>query len=173
LVLDRLLALPGVNRELIEYLKLFYEDAVSLHATIKQGVVETSLEERYLKSTVPLRRLSDGTLRWLALLAVLLDPNPPPVICIEEPELGLHPDMIHELGKLLLTASRRMQIIVATHSEALIEAFSETPETVIVCEKIGGASAFRRLSKPELSTWLEQYSLGQLWRQGQLGGTRW
>jgi len=91
LVLDRLLALPGVNRELIEYLKLFYEDAVSLHATIKQGVVETSLEERYLKSTVPLRRLSDGTLRWLALLAVLLDPNPPPVICIEEPELGLHP----------------------------------------------------------------------------------
>jgi len=173
LVLDRLLAYPKVNRELIDYLTKFYEDTASLHATIRHGVVEIALEERHLNSTVPAKRLSDGTLRWIALLTILLNPEPPPLVCIEEPELGLHPDMIHEVAKLLLIASERMQLIVTTHSDLLVEEFSENPEVVVVCEKERGATNLKRLDKRELAAWLKRYSLGQLWRKGQIGGNRW
>ena len=117
--------------------------------------------------------MSDGTIRWLALLAILLNPDPPPLVCIEEPELGLHPDMIPELAKLLIDASARMQIIITTHSDRLIEEFTETPEVVIICEKEKGASTLRRLSGDQLASWLKDYSLGELRTKGQLGGTRW
>ena len=108
--------------------------------------MQTRLEEKHLNATIPLIRMSDGTIRWLALLAILLNPDPPPLVCIEEPELGLHPDMIHELAKLLVDASSRMQLIVTTHSDRLIEEFTETPEVVVVCEKDNGSSTLRRLS---------------------------
>ena len=81
--------------------------------------------------------------------------------------------MIYELGKLLVDASTRMQLIVTTHSTQLIEAFTDRPESVIVCEKEDGASTLRRLDAHKLSEWLKEYSLGQLWTQGQIGGTRW
>src|SRR5262249_47438300 len=118
-------------------------------------------------------RLSDGTIRWLALLAILLDPAPRALVCIEEPELGLHPDMVHELAGLLIAASERMQLIVTTHSDLLIEHFTENPEAVLVCEKNYGESAIRRLDRTQLSSWLEDYSLSQLWRKGEIGGNRW
>ena len=133
----------------------------------------TRLEEEGLNATIPLIRMSDGTVRWLVLLAILLNPDPPPLVVIEEPELGLHPDMIRELGKLLVDASTRMQIIITTHSTQLIEEFSETPEAVIVCEKENGASTLRRLDARQLAAWLEDYSLGELWTKGQIGGNRW
>jgi predicted ATPase len=117
--------------------------------------------------------MSDGVVRWLALLAILLNPDPPPLVCLEEPELGLHPDMIHELAKLLIDASSRMQLIITTHSDRLIEEFTEMPESVIVCEKENGATTLRRLSEERLSAWLKEYSLGELWTKGELGGTRW
>ena len=172
-VLDRLLALPRVKNHILDSLRTFYEDAKDLRTTIEGGKVQTRLEEKHLNATIPLIRMSDGTIRWLALLATLLNPDPPPLVVIEEPELGLHPDMIHELGKLLVDASKRMQIIITTHSDRLIEEFTEKPEAVIVCEKEGGASTFRRLDAQQLSSWLQKYSLGQLWTKGQLGGTRW
>jgi predicted ATPase len=81
--------------------------------------------------------------------------------------------MIHELAKLLVDASTRMQLIITTHSDRLIEEFSETPEVVVVCEKENGSSTLRRLNANQLSSWLEKYSLGQLWNRGPLGGTRW
>ena len=81
--------------------------------------------------------------------------------------------MIHELAKLLIDASTRMQLIITTHSDRLIEELTDTPEAVIVCEKEDGASKFRRLDGGQLSSWLKEYSLGQLWTKGQLGGTRW
>ena len=133
--------------------------------------MQTWLEETGLKSAIPLVRMSDGTVRWLVLLSILLHPEPPRLVCIEEPELGLHPDMIHELGKLLIAASQRMQLIVTTHSDALIEEFSEMPEAVLVCEKEAGSSTLERLDKKQLSSWLKKYSLGQLWRKGQIGET--
>ena len=66
-----------------------------------------------------------------------------------------------------------MQLIITTHSDRLVEEFTETPEVVVVCDKEEGASTFRRLNAQELSSWLKEYSLGQLWTKGQLGGTRW
>jgi len=172
-VLDRLLAQPVVKRQLLESLHTFYEDAADLRTNVEGGKVQTRLEEAHLRATIPLSRMSDGTIRWLALLAILLNPDPPPLVCIEEPELGLHPDMIQELAKLLVDASSRSQLIVTTHSDRLVEELSERPEDVIVCEKQNGSSILRRLRADQLSTWLKEYSLGELWSKGQLGGTRW
>jgi predicted ATPase len=172
-VLDRLLARPPVKREILDSLRTFSQNAADLRTAVEGGKVQTRLEEKHLNGTIPLIRMSDGTIRWLALLAILLNPDPPPLVCIEEPELGLHPDMIPELAALLVRASSRMQVIVTTHSDRLIEEFSETPEVVLVCEKDNGCSSLRRLSAEKLSVWLKDYSLGQLWSRGQLGGTRW
>ena len=172
-VLDRLLARPPVKHQILESLRTFYEDTKDLRTNVEGVKVQTRLEEKHLNATIPLIRMSDGTIRWLSLLAILLNPDPPPLVCIEEPELGLHPDMIHELGKLLIDASSRMQLVITTHSDRLIEEFSERPDAVLVCEKHSGASTFRRLSADQLSSWLQEYSLGELWTKGQLGGSRW
>ena len=118
-------------------------------------------------------RLSDGTLRFLFLLAILLQPEPPPMIVIEEPELGLHPDVIPKLAALLIEASERTQIVITTHSRMLIDALGDDPESVIVCEKHNGQSTFERLDGERMKVWLEKYSLGELWSIGELGGNRW
>ena len=81
--------------------------------------------------------------------------------------------MIRDLSKLLIEASARTQVIITTHSTQLIEEFSERPEAVIVCEKENGASTFERLDAQSLAVWLKEYSLGQLWTAGQIGGNRW
>jgi predicted ATPase len=172
-VLNRLLAVLSVKDQLLNSLRIFYEDTKDLRTSIEGGLVQTRLEEKHLNATIPLGRMSDGTLRWLTLLSIFLNPDPPSLVCIEEPELGLHPDMIPELTKLLVEASTRMQLIITTHSERLIGELTDTPEAVIVCEKENGASRFRRLDQQQLSSWLKEYSLGELWTKGQLGGTRW
>ena len=123
--------------------------------------------------TVPATRLSDGTLRYLSLLTILCHPNPPPLVCIEEPELGLHPDILPGLADLIRDASERCQLIVTTRSEVLVDKLTETPESVVVCEKHAGKTEMQRLDRDELSDWLKKYSLGDLWTKGGLGGTRW
>jgi predicted ATPase len=87
--------------------------------------------------------------------------------------MGLHPDLLPPLARLLQEASERMQLIVTTHSDVLVDALTDTPESVIVCEKHEGSTTMRRLNKEGLSAWLEKYSLGQLWRSGEIGGNRW
>lgn len=118
-------------------------------------------------------RLSDGTLRFLFLLAILLQPEPPPMIVIEEPELGLHPDVIPKLAALLIEASERTQIVITTHSRVLVDALGDDPESVVVCEKHNGQSTFERLDGERMKVWLEKYSLGELWSKGEIGGNRW
>ena len=105
----------------------------------------------------------------MALLAVLLSPAPPPLICIEEPELGLHPDALKLLADLMVDASTRTQLIVSTHSDTLVSAFTEQTESVLVCEHLGG-TIFRRLESERLRHWLDKYRLGEIWRIGELGG---
>jgi predicted ATPase len=107
------------------------------------------------------------------LLAILCHPNPPPLVCIEEPELGLHPDILPTLAELLKEASTRCQLIVTTHSDVLVDAMTDQPESVLICEKGEGGTTLNRLSAAELKPWLEKYRLGELWISGQLGGTRW
>jgi predicted ATPase len=172
LMLNRLRADSTAKSELLRYLKMFYTGANDVLTPIQGGLIDLRVEEED-GITIPASRLSDGTLRWMYLLTILLHPDPPPLICIEEPELGLHPDMIQPLAKLLLSASERMQLIVTTHSTDLIDELTETPNAVIVCEKLKGASTFRRLNAERLAEWLERYRLGQLWRTGEIGGTRW
>ncbi len=171
LVLNRLRKDPRAKRDLLEHMRLLYERVQDVDVSIEGGTVQVFVQENGW--AIPATRLSDGTLRWLCLLTILLHPNPPPLVCIEEPEMGLHPDLMPSLAKMLLIASARTQLIVATHSDGLVDALTETPEAVIVCEKLNGATKLRRLSKPELSTWLEKYTLGQLWRSGEIGGNRW
>src|SRR5258708_90994 len=133
LLLGRMKTDPPTKNLLLRYLQEFYHEAVDLNAEVKQSLIDLSLEERGGFKT-PAVRMSDGTLRWLSLLAILLNPTPPPLVCIEEPELGLHPDIIPVLATLLTEASQRMQIVVTTHSDALVEELTETAEYVIVCE---------------------------------------
>jgi len=82
--------------------------------------------------------------------------------------------MLPGIADLLISASKRTQIVVTTHSPVLVDAFTSHPEYVLVCEKHGGSTEFTRLSRNELEKWLKDYaSLGDLWTQGQIGGTRW
>ena len=117
--------------------------------------------------------LSDGSLRYLCLLAILLDPDPPPLIGLEEPELGLHPDLLPKIADLLVDASTRTQLVVTTHSDAIVDALTERPESVVVFDKKDGRTTFERLDRAALGDWLQKYRLGQLWTRGQIGGTRW
>ena len=94
------------------------------------------------------------------------------LLCIEEPELGLHPDILPRLADLLIEASQRTQIIVTTHSDILVDAMTEIPESVVVCEKKEGKTSMVRLNKEELAVWFDYYRLGQLWTCGEIGGTR-
>lgn len=156
---------------ILEYLRKIYEGVEALEISVESNTVQLFLQEE--NQTFPATRLSDGTLRWISLITILCDPTPPPLICIEEPELGLHPDLIVTLADLLQEASQRTQLIVTTHSEVLVDALNDNPEAIVVCEKEQGATTFKRLSKEALSAWLKDYSLGQLWRDGEIGGNRW
>ena len=113
-------------------------------------------------------QLSDGTLRMIALTTLLLQPNPPKTIIIDEPELGLHPAAIIKLAALIRRASHDAQIILSTQSITLINQFS--PDQLIVTERKDGASTFRRLEGNELGGWLNDYSLGEIWEKNLIGG---
>lgn len=162
---------PDAARSILDGLANLYEGITEFTVLVEGGTVQVFFMEG--KFAIPATRLSDGTLRYLCLLAILCDPNPPPLICIEEPELGLHPDVLPKLADHLLAASRRTQLIVTTHSDVLVDAMSEQPESVVVCEKQQGATAMTRLKADELQMWLKRYRLGELWIRGELGGTRW
>ncbi len=173
LVLNEMMNRPGLKNELLERMRVFYPYIDDIHTRLIGGTVQVFFHEKGLSQAIPATRLSDGSLQYLCLLAVLLHPHPPTVICIEEPESGLHPDIIPEVGKLLVEASKRSQIFVTTHSDILLDLLSEVPEAVVVCEKVDGATQLRRLDGESLKPWLEKYRLGELWTSGRFGGNRW
>ena len=153
------------NRLLTRFLPRYQRFSTRVHG----GTVQFYLHESGLESPIPATRLSDGTIRFIAILALLLSPAPAPLICLEEPELGLHPDAIALLSDLLIDAAARMQLIVTTHSDVLVSGLSEQPESVMVCEHQGG-TLIERLDSAKVSHWLDQYRLGDVWRIGELGG---
>ena len=160
------------KQRLVEKLRELYDGISDLRVNIERNAAHVHIHEDGL--AVPAMRLSDGTLRYLCLLAILCHPNPPALVCLEEPELGLHPDILSGLGDLLVDASQRCQLIVTTHSEVLVDKLTDSPNSVVVCEKHEGQTQMRRLDGNELSSWLERYgSLGDLWTRGRLGGNRW
>jgi predicted ATPase len=132
------------------------------------------LEWRQRDSDYPFRanQLSDGTLRFICLATALLQPNPPPTMLFDEPELGLHPYALTLLGNLFRQYASAgsyvsHQAIISTQSAPLLNEF--TPEDVIVVGRTRGESQFRRLTSEELSEWLQEYSLGELWQKNVLG----
>ncbi len=172
LFLNRLRGTPATKRAIIERLCDLYAGLDDFDVRVKGGTVEVLLTEGDF--TIPASRLSDGTLRYLCLLAILCDPDPPALIGIEEPELGLHPDLIPKIADLLVAASERTQLIVTTHSDILVDALTDRPEAVVVVEKHDGQTRMTRLQAGnELQEWLKTYRLGQLWLRGEIGGTRW
>jgi predicted ATPase len=112
--------------------------------------------------------LSDGSIRFICLATALLQPQPPSTIIIDEPELGLHPAAIVVLAELIQAAAKRTQVIVATQSPALIDQFGI--EDVVVVNRGDGASTFRRLKEEDFTTWLEDYSVGELWTKNVIDG---
>lgn len=113
-------------------------------------------------------QLSDGTLRFICLATLLLQPELPKTIIIDEPELGLHPIAINKLSSLIKKASQEAQIIVSTQSVNLVDNFM--PEDIIVADMKDNATSFKRLDEEELSKWLEDYSLGEIWEKNIIGG---
>jgi predicted ATPase len=173
LVLNDLQNRPETKRLLLEKLKVVYEGIEDITTRVQSGSIQILLHERGLKLPVPASRVSYGVLHYLCLLTILLHPEPPPLICLEEPELGLHPDIIHKIADLLIDASLRTQLIVTTHSETLISRLSEVPESVVVCERDDRGTRLQRLEPERMKAWLERYSLGELWSMGEIGGNRW
>ena len=173
LVLSDLMNQLPIRKKILDRMKDFYPSFNYVNTPVSGGAVQIFFHEEHLSAPVPATRLPDGSLRYLCLLAVLLNPSPPGVVCIEEPELGLHPDIIPEVAKLLVETSSRSQIFVTTHSDILVDALTDTPEAVVVCEKVDGATQLRRLDAETLKPWLEKYRLGELWTSGELGGNRW
>lgn len=115
-------------------------------------------------------QLSDGTLRVMALATLLLQPEDmlPGIIVIDEPELGLHPYAIGVIAALLRKVSHHCQVIVSTQSAELLDYFE--PDEVIVVNRKGEESEFRRLTATELDAWLEEYTLSELWEKNVFGG---
>jgi predicted ATPase len=113
--------------------------------------------------------LSDGTLRFICLCTLFMQPKPPSTILLDEPELGLHPHAIHLLAGIMQQASATSQIIASTQSVTLANQF--TFEDVIVVDREGDESVFHRYGAEEYKAWTEDYGLGDLWEKNLLGGT--
>lgn len=152
-----------------QILKQFYPRFQRMSTLVSGGTAQFYLHESGFSSPIPPTRLSDGTIRFVALLAILLSPTPPPIVCIEEPELGLHADAVALIADLLVEASSRMQLVVTTHSDALVSALTNQPDAIIACERPGAGTNLRRLEPEKLARWLNEYRLGDLWRMGELG----
>jgi len=170
-VLHRLSSNLQVKRELLKALQVIYDGIEDFEAQVEGDEVQIFISEG--DSLMAATRLSSGTLRYLCLLAILCDPDPPPLICLDMPEHGLHTDVLSSLAGLLRKAAERTQIIVTTHSEILVDCMTDAPESVYVCEKYDGQTTVTQLSRVELAPWLKRYRLGQLWSRGDIGGNRW
>jgi predicted ATPase len=135
---------------------------------VSPGQTQLLWKERYCDMIYYPHQLSDGSIRFICLTTLLLQPTPLPTIIIDEPELGLHPYAIEVLAGLLREAAAKSQLIVSTQSRPLVDEF--TPENLIVVDRVDGETQFTRHDSIKLKHWLEDYSLGELWGKNVLGG---
>lgn len=167
------------NRHASHYLRIvktirlvapFFDDFVLRPQPDGRDWIELEWRERGDEAPYKAHLLSDGTLRFICLATILLQPEDylPETVLIDEPELGLHPYATRLLAGLLRSLSLRRQVIVSTQSTDLLNEFE--PNDVVVTDRQDGCSTFRRLDARELSDWLEEYSLGELWQKNLLGG---
>ena len=135
---------------------------------VAPGQTQLLWKDRYSDLLYYPHQLSDGTVRYICLATLLLQPDPPSTILIDEPELGLHPQAIKLLASLLHEAADRAQLIVSTQSSVLLDEFE--PNHVIVANHRDGETVLARQSQDRLEEWLKEYTLGQLWEKNELGG---
>ena len=154
LVLNRIRRTPEFNEKFFYYLKKIYDGIKDFDVRILEGMIQVLIHEK--SGIVPATQLSDGTLRYMSLLAVLCDPEPRPLVCIEEPELGLHPDIIPYFADLLEDASERTQLVVTTHSDFLVDALTDQPEAILVADRDENGTSLERLDSGDLKRWLEK-----------------
>ncbi|MDU9047480.1 MAG: AAA family ATPase [Candidatus Electrothrix sp. Rat3] len=130
--------------------------------------IQMRIRWKSLKREQSAAELSDGTLRFLFLLTVLASPSPAPVIAIDEPETGLHPSMLPLVAEYAVDASTRSQVIFTTHSPQFLDAFVETQPTTTVATWENGETILKTLKGENLNYWLKEYSLGDLFKSGEL-----
>lgn len=157
-------------RRTIQRVAPFFEDFVLEPLRLNEKMIQ--LEWRHVGSEdyFDASSLSDGTLRFMALATLFLQPEElrPSIILVDEPELGLHPYAITLLASLVKQASVNSQVILSTQSSLLLDHFE--PEDVLVAERVNGSTQIRRLEPEPLKVWLDDYSLGQLWEKNEIGG---
>ncbi|EMF50875.1 AAA family ATPase [Streptomyces sp. SID5476] len=144
----------------------FFRDFVLTEDTAKR--VPLRWTQTGSETVFPADALSDGTLRFVCLATLLLQPRPPAMLVLDEPELGLHPFALTVLAELFRSASTRSQVLAATQSVTLLDQF-ELDELVVV-ERVDGSTVLQRPDQEVLTAWLDDYSLGDLWLKNLLGG---
>ena len=154
--------------DIIKQIAPFIGDII-LEPDYHSSYVKLKWRESYNSNYIfDVSQMSDGSLRSIALITLLSQPRLPKVICIDEPELGLHPEAISILADLIKSASEKCQIIIATQSPALIDFFE--PEDIIVVNKVHGETKFERLDYDKYKAWLDDYSLSTVWNTNIFGG---
>lgn len=146
----------------------FFNDFTLAPLELNPDTIKLEWREKGSDEYLDASALSDGTLRFICLSTLLLHPTLPSLILLDEPELGLHPYAIKILAELLRGAATKTQVIVSTQSVSLVNQFE--PDEVIVVEREGGESDFRHLEMSDLESWLDDYSLGDLWEKNVIGG---
>ncbi len=146
----------------------FFADFVLEPKTKNPDRIRLKWREKGFDQVFDVSSISDGTLRFICLVALLRQPKLPQIIIIDEPELGLHPAAISVLASLLDIAALTSQVIVSTQSVPLIDQLQ--PENIIVVDREANQSIFRRIQESDVSDWLEDYSLGEIWEKNVIGG---
>jgi len=162
---------PDAYRQIVTTVRLvapFFDDFSLKPSRLNEETIRLEWREKGSDAYFNAHALSDGTLRFICLATLLLMPDPPATILIDEPELGLHPYAITLLAALLRSAATRTQVIVSTQSVTLVNQFA--PEDIIVVDRKDGQSTFERPDAEALGSWLEEYGMGDLWEKNLLGG---
>lgn len=167
---------PGNYREIRDAVRLaapFFDDFKLRPIPTNPDMIQLEWMQRESEYPFLAHQLSDGTLRFICLATALLQPRPPATMLFDEPELGLHPYALTLLGNMFKASQQHgldlgKQIIISTQSAPLLDEFE--PKDVIVVERSQGQSTFRRLNPAELTEWLKEYSIGELWQKNLLGG---
>ncbi|TWT71515.1 AAA family ATPase [Crateriforma conspicua] len=160
----------GLIRKAVQRVAPFFEDFRLKPSKLNEDKIRLEWKHAGSDAYFDASSFSDGTLRFIALATLLLQPDwyRPSVILIDEPELGLHPYAITMFASLVRQVSHETQVILSTQSPLLLDHFE--PEDVLVADRVNGATTFTRLEVERLEEWLEEYSLGQLWEKNELGG---
>lgn len=160
----------GLIRRIVQRVSPFFDDFLLEPQKLNADKIRLEWRHRNSEAYFDASSLSDGTLRFIALATLFLQPElyRPSVMLVDEPELGLHPYAITMLASLVKQASIKTQVILSTQSPLLLDHFE--PEDVIVADLVNGATQFTRLDSARLADWLKNYSLGQLWEKNEFGG---